>query len=108
MDKNKCNDICEFHREHGLLIKQHDNDINVMGDKISDIKGDISTIDTRTKVLMWFITLTFLVICSVSVYGVVQLNNFKDVYNKDIVKYTRIVDKLKGDIDIINKYKLNR
>jgi hypothetical protein len=102
--QKSCENICDYHREHELMIKQHEEILKEEKMEIKLMSKDIERIDTRGRVLMWFLSLTFLVICSISGYGIVQLNHFKEIYKNDIVKYTSIIEGLNKDIEIFKKY----
>jgi hypothetical protein len=103
-EKNTCENICDFHREHDLIINQHETALKEGKEEIKSMNRDIERIDTRGRILMWFLTLTFLTICSVSGYGVIQINHFKDIYQNDIVRYTTTIEGLRKDLDNIMKY----
>jgi len=105
---NTCSsETCQFHREHDLLIKQHDDKIQQIDSIVDDMSGDVKGLTTRTTLLMWFIGGALAILCAMSAYGVVQINQFKETYQKDVIKYVSVIEHMKNDINNINGRLLN-
>lgn len=84
-DPVKCEKKCSSHERNQSDILQNKTDI----DKLESIHANTVTklvnIDARLTTFTWICGLLLLSMISLSLYGVVQLNAFKDKYYDDMI-----------------------
>ena len=114
---DSCDKQCRDHGKNTLLLKQHGDRLDNAESTIDIMSSDNSNTEGRLNMFIWAIGIVFMLIASMSFYGVLQLNNFKDVYSNDnrasqtmisdlatsIMVSTNNVKHIKEDVEALKK-----
>lgn len=96
---DSCDKKCDEHGTSSMLLGQHNERISNMEDVVVDMSNDFNNLEGRVTMFIWIIGLVFMLICSVSFYGVVQMNSFKDLYRADTVNSIQVMSTISSKVE---------
>lgn len=85
-DPASCEKKCSSHESNEEKIKRTSADLEKLEITHGATISKLSAIDARLTVFTWICGLLLLSMISLSLYGIVQLNAFKDRYYQDMLK----------------------
>lgn len=97
-----CDKECKDHGKNNLLLKQHSERITNAESTIDIMNTDNSNTEGRLNTFMWGIGIIFMLIVSMSFYGVIQLSDFKTIYTDDNKETHQVISQLATYIEVTN------
>ena len=97
-----CDKECKEHGKNNLLLKQHSERISHAENTIDIMNADNSNTEGRLNMFIWAIGIVFMLIVSMSFYGVIQLTDFKTVYTDDNKESHHTMSLLATSIEVTN------
>lgn len=97
-----CDKKCEDHGTNTLLMKQYGDRLDNAENSIDIMNADNSNTEGRLNMFIWAIGIVFMLIASMSFYGVLQLSNFKEVYMENQRNDQHIISVLTTSVELTN------
>lgn len=83
---NNCDKKCSSHEHNSKTLEDTEKGLTELERNHAITANKLSAIEARLTVFTWISGLLLLSMLTVSLYGVVQLNTFKEVYYRDMLQ----------------------
>ena len=107
MDCNKddhkeylCDRVCADHGTTAMLVKQHEERIGHVEDLAVERSNDMANLEGRVTMFIWIVGIVFMMLCSIAFYGLVQVNEFKDIYRTETLQVNKAINNLAATIQL--------